>query len=176
MQSMESSKREGAGGFAWRRSALRTRTVTLFRTASRPPVASSGVRSLTCSSWTMHEQLLLLQACRCADGFDVEAAAGSVTVTNLKGDKVSNPAMVESRQQAIVLSRLIASRRMPAGEPETRPQRRGASRAPYPAAATVGGPQCVGAAPVGGAPGCYGRGERRDDDRENRKQGHFELS
>ncbi len=81
-----------------------------------------------------HEQLLLLQACRCADRLDrlaEEAAGGSVTVTNFKGDQVAHPAIVESRQQSIVLSRLIASLRMPSGEAESRPQRRGASRAPY---------------------------------------------
>jgi hypothetical protein len=82
----------------------------------------------------VHEQLLLLEACRCADRLDrlaAEAAAGAVTVTNFKGDQVANPAMVEARQQAIVLSRLIASLRMPSGEEDVRPQRRGASRAPY---------------------------------------------
>ena len=49
-----------------------------------------------------HEQLLLTQACRCADYLDrlaVEAASGAVTVENHKGDQVGNPAMVESRQQ-----------------------------------------------------------------------------
>lgn len=82
----------------------------------------------------VHEQLLLMQACRCADHLDrlaAEAAAGSVTVKNFKGDQVAHPAMVEARQQSIVLSRLLASMRMPSGEAVDRPQRRGASRAPY---------------------------------------------
>jgi len=82
----------------------------------------------------VHEELLLTQACRTADildRLDVEARANPVTVINVKGDRVAHPALTESRQQSIVLSRLIASLRMPSGEAEDRPQRRGASRAPY---------------------------------------------
>lgn len=93
----------------------------------------------------VHERLLLVQACRCAGYLDrlaEDAAQGDVTVTNFKGDQVAHPAMVEHRQQSIVLSRLIASLRMPSGEEADgkpagkaaaggRPQRRGASRAPY---------------------------------------------
>ena len=85
----------------------------------------------------VHEELLLLQACRCADRLDLlatEAAANSVTVTNYKGDRVPHPALTESRQQSLVLSRLLASLRMPSGEVEgqlVRPQRRGASRGSY---------------------------------------------
>lgn len=82
----------------------------------------------------IHEQLLLTEACRCADRLDrldVEARTNEVTVINMKGDRVAHPALTEARQQAIVLSRLLASLRMPSGEAESRPQRRGASRAPY---------------------------------------------
>jgi hypothetical protein len=84
----------------------------------------------------VHEQVLLLEACRCTDRLDrlaEEAAAGTVTVTNFKGDQVAHPAMVEARQQAITLSRLIASLRLPSGEEEEqrRPQRRGAARGSY---------------------------------------------
>lgn len=82
----------------------------------------------------VHEQLLLMQACRCADILDrlaIEAQDNPVTVINMKGDRVPHPALTESRQQSIVLSRLIASLRMPSGEEEHRPQRRGASRSPY---------------------------------------------
>lgn len=80
---------------------------------------------------------MLLQACRTADRLDrleVEAAAGSVTVTNFRGDQVAHPAMVEARQQAIVLARLLAALRMPAGEEGgqlIRPQRRGGARGTY---------------------------------------------
>lgn len=84
-----------------------------------------------------HERLLLLQACRTADRLDLlatEAASNPVTVVNVKGDKIAHPALVESRQQSIVLSRLLASLRMPSGEQGGefhRPQRRGASRGSY---------------------------------------------
>lgn len=81
-----------------------------------------------------HEALLLREACRCADRLDrlaAEAAAGSVTVTNHRGDQVAHPAMVEARQQAITLSRLLASLRLPSGEESGRPQRRGAARGAY---------------------------------------------
>jgi hypothetical protein len=86
----------------------------------------------------VHEELLLLAACRCADRLDrleVEAAAGSVTVENHRGDQVAHPAMVEARQQSIVLARLLAALRMPAGEEGgeqlKRPQRRGGARGAY---------------------------------------------
>ena len=85
----------------------------------------------------VHEHLLLLQACRCADRLDelaAEALANAVTVVNAKGDRITHPAIVESRQQAIVLSRLVASLRLPSGDTGdemVRPQRRGASRGAY---------------------------------------------
>jgi len=83
-----------------------------------------------------YEAALLLQACRCADYCDRladEAAGGTVTVENHRGDQVANPAMVEARQQSITLSRLLASLRLPSGEElgGQRPQRRGASRGSY---------------------------------------------
>lgn len=85
----------------------------------------------------VHEELLLLQACRCADRLDrleTEASTGPVTVTNYKGDQVAHPAMVEARQQSITLARLLAALRMPAGEEGgqlARPQRRGGARGAY---------------------------------------------
>ncbi|MFE2466243.1 hypothetical protein [Streptomyces mirabilis] len=82
----------------------------------------------------VHEQLLLLQACRTADLLDrlsAEVAAGGLTVVNQKGDRISNPVVVEQRQQSITLTRLLASLRMPSGEEEKRPQRRGAARGSY---------------------------------------------
>jgi hypothetical protein len=85
----------------------------------------------------MHEELLLLQACRCADRLDqmaTELATASLTVVNHRGDEVANPLLTESRQQAIVLSRLLASVRLPSGDEgdlSRRPQRRGASRGSY---------------------------------------------
>ncbi|MFE0273786.1 hypothetical protein ACFWZY_16945 [Streptomyces sp. NPDC058992] len=82
----------------------------------------------------MHEQLLLLQACRTADLLDRlarEAKRGDLTVTNAKGDRVANPVVTEHRQQSLVLARLLASLRMPSGEEDERPQRRGAARGSY---------------------------------------------
>jgi hypothetical protein len=85
-----------------------------------------------------HEELLLLQACRCADRLefmDKELRSAPLTVTNFRGDEVPHPLLTESRQQAIVLSRLLASVRLPSGDEadlnSRRPQRRGASRGSY---------------------------------------------
>jgi len=86
------------------------------------------------------EQLLLLQACRCADRLDELAAIASTApavVTNAKGDATPHPAIVEARQQSIVLTRLLASMRLPVGDESDltgnmrRPQRRGAARGSY---------------------------------------------
>ncbi len=84
-----------------------------------------------------HEELLLLQACRCADRLDrlaIEAESNPVTVENHKGDLVAHPALTESRQQSITLARLLAALRLPAGEDGgelSRPQRRGGARGVY---------------------------------------------
>jgi len=84
-----------------------------------------------------HEELLLLQACRCADRLDrlaVEAEGNPVTVVNAKGDQVPHPALTESRQQSITFARLLAALRLPAGEDGgelSRPQRRGGARGAY---------------------------------------------
>ncbi|MET8506806.1 hypothetical protein ABZV60_19440 [Streptomyces sp. NPDC004787] len=82
----------------------------------------------------VHEQLLLLQACRTADLLDRlsrEAGRGRLTVKNAKGEEVTNPVITEHRQQSLVLARLLASLRMPSGEEDERPQRRGAARGSY---------------------------------------------
>lgn len=82
----------------------------------------------------VHEELLLLQACRCVDRLDELAKAASTpTIVNTKGETVAHPALVESRQQSITLSRLLASMRLPSGDEAdgSRPQRRGASRGSY---------------------------------------------
>lgn len=84
----------------------------------------------------VHEEILLLEASRCADRLDrlaEEASKGTVTVTNHRGDEVAHPAGVEARQQGAALSRLLASLRLPSGEEGdlSRPQRRGAARGSY---------------------------------------------
>ncbi len=82
------------------------------------------------------ERLLLLQACRCVDRLDALAeiaGASTAVTTNSKGDQAPHPAIVEARQQSIVLTRLLASMRLPVGDEDdlTRPQRRGSARGAY---------------------------------------------
>ncbi|BCL20294.1 hypothetical protein ACPCBX_13610 [Streptomyces tuirus] len=82
----------------------------------------------------VHEELLLLQACRSADLLDRlarRADGAELTVVNAKGEQVTAPWITEHRQQSLVLARLLASMRMPSGEEDGRPQRRGASRGSY---------------------------------------------
>lgn len=113
---------------------------------STVPAAPKGLRQSGRRLWRSamadyefdtHEELLLVQACRCVDRLDllaIEAANNPVTVVNVKGDQVAHPALVESRQQSITLARLLASLRMPSGEEGgelRRPQRRGAARGSY---------------------------------------------
>ncbi len=95
------------------------------------------------SGWEIDawEQLLLLQACRVADRLDELAEIASTAtaiVTSSKGDATPHPAIVEARQQSIVLTRLLASMRLPVGDEDdlTRTQRRGGARGAY-AARTV---------------------------------------
>jgi hypothetical protein len=81
-----------------------------------------------------HEMVTLEQACRCADRLErlaEEGRSGPLTVENSRGDVVSNPALVESRQQEITYIRLIASLRLPDSDDGVRPQRRSGARAPY---------------------------------------------
>ncbi|PWV49219.1 hypothetical protein [Nocardiopsis sp. L17-MgMaSL7] len=81
-----------------------------------------------------HEELLLVQAVRCADRLDAMAEAltgASLTVANRHGDQVSHPLLVESRQQSALLAKLLASLRLPSGDEDARPQRRGAARGAY---------------------------------------------
>lgn len=82
----------------------------------------------------VHEKILLLEACRVTDrlqALDEDLADAPLTVTNNKGDEVANPLLTESRQQQATLTRLIASLRLPTGEEDARPQRRGAARGAY---------------------------------------------
>jgi hypothetical protein len=81
-----------------------------------------------------HELLLLREAARTVDALDrltAEIADGRLTTYNSKGDLIPHPALVEARQQRIVLTRLFASMRLPSGDDEARPQRRGAARGAY---------------------------------------------
>jgi hypothetical protein len=85
-----------------------------------------------------HEELILVQAVRCVDRLDemAEALKGApLTVVNAKGDEQPHPLLVESRQQSLLLARLVASLRLPSGLSDdgelVRPQRRGAARGSY---------------------------------------------
>ncbi len=81
------------------------------------------------------ESALLIEAARTADRLQAlaDASVGApLTVRNARGDEVANPLLSEARQQSIVLSRLLASLRLPSGEESaSRPQRRGAARGSY---------------------------------------------
>lgn len=79
-----------------------------------------------------HELALLTEACRVRDrldSLDAVIRAEGVTVTSPQGVK-AHPALVESRAQEIVFSRLLASLRIP-DEDNSRPQRRGSARGSY---------------------------------------------
>ena len=78
-----------------------------------------------------HEIALLGEACRVRDRLDrLDAAIRKDG--ELLPDRRPHPALAESRQQAITLTRLIASLRLPEDlETGQRPQRRGAARGIY---------------------------------------------
>lgn len=108
--------------------------------AETPPDGLKGSGTLLWEAVTAehvldaHELLLLVQACRCADRLDMlteDASSSSLTVENSRGDLVTHPSIVEARQQSVLLSRLLASLRLPSGEDDGRPQRRGAARGSY---------------------------------------------
>jgi hypothetical protein len=80
-----------------------------------------------------HETQLLLEACRTADRLDTLAADIAERGTVLPDGRL-HPALKETREQQIVLTRLVASLRLPEDlkRPDARrPQRRGSSRGVY---------------------------------------------
>lgn len=80
-----------------------------------------------------HEQRLLIEACRTADLLDALAAAVAADGV-IDADGKVHPAAVEARQQRVVLTRMLASLRIPDGDGEDgdgRPQRRGGARGAY---------------------------------------------
>ncbi|MDF3307856.1 hypothetical protein P3H15_22800 [Rhodococcus sp. T2V] len=87
-------------------------------------------------SLNVPEKLVLKQACRAADRLDEIQAEmnGQALVVQGKVQPVANPLMVEFRLQAQLLTKLIASLRIPDVAPEqpvSRPQRRGGARGTY---------------------------------------------
>lgn len=97
------------------------------------------------TNWTSMKLSVLTVACRTVDHLEDAAtilAGEPLTITNAKGDVIAHPLLVEQRQQAITLVRLLASLRLPTGETEAgdlvRPQRRGAARGAYGIRGAVG--------------------------------------
>lgn len=79
-----------------------------------------------------HEVSLMTEACRVRDRLDELDAvirAEGVTMTSPQGIK-AHPALVEARAQQIVMTRLLASLRIPT-EDDHRPQARGSARGAY---------------------------------------------
>lgn len=80
-----------------------------------------------------HENALLREVCRVTDRLDrlheVIERDGEI-VAGLHGTRV-HPALSEARQQAVVLARLVASLRLPAGDEADQSQRRGGARGVY---------------------------------------------
>ena len=86
-----------------------------------------------------HEAELLHEAARVADRLDSLDAiirADGVTVQSPQGVK-AHPALTEARAQEVILTRLVASLRIP-DEGDARPQRRGGSRGAYAARRAYG--------------------------------------
>lgn len=80
-----------------------------------------------------HEEAILLEACRTADRLDLLESvlrAEGVMSESSQGVRV-HPALVESRQQAVTLARLLTALRIPQGESEGRTQRHGTLRGVY---------------------------------------------
>ena len=80
-----------------------------------------------------HEAILLREACRLTDRLDeLDEIAGTEGRVLHNGDKpVVHPAVIEARMTTIALTRVLASLRLPSGEEDGRPQRRGAARGAY---------------------------------------------
>ena len=94
-----------------------------------------------------HEAELLHEAARVADRLDLLDAAvrrDGVTISGPQGLR-AHPALTEARQQELILTRLVASLRVPDEETGERPQRRGAGRGAYAARRQYGSKSIGGA-------------------------------
>lgn len=79
-----------------------------------------------------HDSIVVTEACRVKDrldALDLAVRADGVTLASPQGVK-AHPALTEARQQQIVLTRLVASLRLPDEEGD-RAQRRGRPRGAY---------------------------------------------
>lgn len=84
------------------------------------------------ATFDVHELTLVVEACRVRDRLDAlneVIRAEGVTVTSPQGVK-AHPALVEARAQEVVMTRLLASLRIPTDD-LARPQARGAARGAY---------------------------------------------
>lgn len=105
---------------------------------SKNPAPPRGTKTSGRRLWTSiladfeleeHELALLREAVRTVDQLDTLHEIVEKEGPVLSGK--AHPALVESRQLRIVLTRIVASLRLPEGESDDRPQRRGSARAPY---------------------------------------------
>ncbi len=107
-----------------------------------PPMQAAGRRlwDSVCSDYVLdeHERAVLVEACRTADALtvldDVVRAEGPL-LAGPQGVR-AHPALVEARQQRVVLARLLAALRLPAGgegdvQANARPPRRAAVKGVY---------------------------------------------
>jgi len=111
--------------------------------AAKIPRTPKGVGPQGRKLWAeLHAELELTQAelailtacCRCIavlERIADELESGGLTCQNSRGDVVTSPLVVEQRQQAASLTRLLASLRIPETPDAARPQRRGGARASY---------------------------------------------
>ena len=91
-----------------------------------------------------HERAVLVEACRTADALtalDAVVRAEGPLLDGPQGVR-AHPALVEARQQRVVLARLLAALRLPAGgegdaRPNARPPRRAAVKGVYGIRGTV---------------------------------------
>jgi len=105
-------------------------------TATPPELGESGAalwaELVDLAEFDAHELSLLVEACRTRDRLDELDAVvrrEGVTVASPQGVK-AHPALVEARAQQVVMTRLLASLRIPT-EDDARPQRRGSARGAY---------------------------------------------
>ena len=115
--------------------------------STAPPPPPTGSKAAGKRLWSSvvdgyeldeHETALLVEAVRTVDALDALDARvrrDGVVVSTPQGDR-AHPALVEARAQRIVLARLLAGLRLPAGEAgdeqtSARPQRRSGYRGTY---------------------------------------------
>ena len=97
----------------------------------RSPAPPKGLQAAGRKLWRSAVEAYELDEHELLDRLADEADGASLLIRNSRGDDVTNPLLAERRQQSIVLARLLAALRMPSGEEENRPQRRGGARGTY---------------------------------------------